>query len=97
MSQLYRILQAPLLTEKLTTLKEQNNQVAFVVDRRANKLEIKKAVEKLFKVKVASINTCIMHGKVKTMGRRFTGRLPNWKKAVVTLQEGQKIEFVEGV
>lgn len=97
MSKLYQILKAPLLTEKLNNLKESNNQIAFEVDHRANKTEIKHAIEKFFKVKVASINTCMVHGKVKTMGRKFAGRESNWKKAIVTLKSGQKIDFVEGV
>lgn len=93
---LHQVLKRPLLTEKVSILKDAHNQVAFEVDFKASKPQIKTAVEKLFKVKVASVNTVIMHGKVKNVGR-YSGRKPNWKKAVVTLQTGQNIEFVEGV
>lgn len=93
---IYEILKRPLLTEKSNIRKSDENQVAFEVNFKADKGSIKKAVETLFKVKVESVNTCIVHGKVKTVGRVSKQR-PNWKKAVVTLKEGQNIEFVEGV
>jgi large subunit ribosomal protein L23 len=93
---LHEILKRPLLTEKSNVAKSELNQVAFEVDGKADKLQIKKAVETLFKVKVAEVNTLIVHGKVKNVGR-YSGRKPNWKKALVTLEKGQNIEFVEGV
>lgn len=88
-----QIIKRPIaLTEKATSLKESHNQVVFEVDLAANKIQIKNAVEKLFEVKVASVNTLVQRGKVKTLGRRDYKR-PNWKKAIVTLEEGQNIEF----
>jgi len=88
-----QIIKRPIaLTEKATQLKESNNQVVFEVDPAANKIQIKGAVEKLFDVKVASVNTLVQRGKVKTLGRRDYKRA-NWKKAIVTLEEGQNIEF----
>ena len=79
------------LTEKATRLKEAN-KVIFEVALGANKLEIKSAVESLFNVKVADVNTIVQRGKIKRMGRGF-GKRPNWKKAVVTLREGDDISF----
>ena len=67
----------------------------FQVDRRANKIEIKRAVEEIFDVTVENVRTSSVHGKVKQLGR-FRGRRPDWKKAVVTLMEGDTIEFFEG-
>ena len=92
----YEVVQRPLLTEKGTRLKEQANQYLFRVARTATKVEIKQAVEQLFKVKVAEVRTLQMRGKVKRMGR-FAGRRPDWKKAIVTLKAGQSIELYEGV
>jgi large subunit ribosomal protein L23 len=92
----YEVLQRPLLTEKGTRLKEEANQYLFRVARTATKVEIKQAVEQLFKVKVAGVQTLQMQGKMKRMGR-FAGRRPGWKKAIVTLQAGQSIELYEGV
>lgn len=80
------------LTEKATVLKEAANQVVFEVDLAANKIQIRDAVEKLFDVKVESVNTLIQRGKVKRLGRREYKR-PNWKKAIVTLRQGDNIEF----
>ena len=88
------ILKRPLLTEKLTAVQEKLNQVAFEVDPDANKLQIQKAVEKRFNVKVTQVRTMNFRGKLKRQGR-FEGRRKNWKKAIVTLAEGQKIEFFE--
>jgi len=79
------------LTEKSNRLREQN-QVVFEVARDANKIEIRSAVEKLFNVKVASVNTLIMRGKERRMGRG-TAMTQNWKKAIVTLKEGETIDF----
>ena len=89
------ILIKPLVTEKIANLQESQNKVAFVVDSGANKIEIRKAVETKFKVKVKKVATVNLMGKTKRMGK-FQGRRPDWKKAVVTLQEGFKIDFVEG-
>lgn len=91
------IIRRPLITEKSTRLKDENGIVAFEVDRRANKIEIKRAVEAQFKVKVAEVRVAAMHGKVRRQGR-FVGRKPDWKKAYVKLAAGEKpIEFFEGV
>lgn len=83
------------MTEKMSDLQAKENKVAFVVNPEANKIEIRRAVEKRFNVKVEKVATIQMKGKVKRMGR-FEGPRPNWKKAVVTLREGFKIEFFEG-
>jgi large subunit ribosomal protein L23 len=96
MEDAYKIIKRPLITEKSTTQKEMDNQLAFEVDRRANKIEIKKAVERIFKVQVETVRTMNYQGKQKRLGRTV-GRRPHWKKAVVTLKPGQKIEFFEGV
>jgi large subunit ribosomal protein L23 len=79
------------LTEKSNRLREQN-QVVFEVARDANKIEIRSAVEKLFNVKVASVNTLVMRGKDRRMGRGYA-KMQNWKKAMVTLREGHSIDF----
>jgi large subunit ribosomal protein L23 len=92
----YQVVQKPLLTEKGTRLKEEGNQYLFRVAKRANKIEIKQAIETLFSVKVVDVHTQVMRGKEKRIGR-FTGMRPNWKKAIVTLAAGNKIEFFEGV
>jgi large subunit ribosomal protein L23 len=96
MENAYRIVRRPLITEKSTLQKEMHNQLAFEVDRRANKIEIKKAVERIFKVRVKDVRTMNYRGKQKRLGRTV-GRKPHWKKAIVTLQPGEKIEFFEGV
>ena len=85
----------PLVTEKLNNLSESSNQYGFVVDKRANKIEIKHAVENKFEVRVKSVRTLNVRGKMKTLGR-FTGRRSNWKKAIVTLEEGNTITLFEG-
>ena len=91
-----RVIKSPLTTEKSTNLRERDNKYLFMVDMRANKLEIKKAVEQIFKVKVDRVTTMIMHGKTKRFGR-FEGKRPDWKKAVVKLKPGEVIEFFETV
>ena len=96
MEDAYKIIRRPLITEKTTIQKEMDNQLAFEVDRRANKIEIKKAVERIFKVQVETVRTMNYQGKKKRLGRTM-GRRRHWKKAVVTLKPGQKIEFFEGV
>ncbi len=91
------IIRRPLITEKSTLLKDEKGIVAFEVDARANKIEIKRAVEAQFKVRVAEVRVANMHGKVRRQGR-FVGRQPDWKKAYVRLKAGEKpIEFFEGV
>lgn len=84
------------LTEKGTKLRTQENKYLFLVERNSNKLEIKKAVEDLFKVKVKKVTTMNQHGKLKRMGR-FEGKRSNWKKAIVQLMPGEAIEVFETV
>ena len=91
---IYDVIKKPLVTEKTTTEKDTNNVVAFVVDADANKIEIKAAVEKLFKVQVASVNTVNVAGKVKRRGTRI-GKRSKWKKAYVTLKPGSNVDFFE--
>jgi len=95
MEDLYRIIKRPLITEKSTRHRESENKYLFEVDRRANKIEIKRAVEQLFKVKVNRVNVCTVHGKLKRLGRTV-GKRPDWKKAVVFLVKGDRIDFFEG-
>ena len=82
-----------LVTEKGTRLKEAANQYVFEVDRGANKLEIRRAVEQQFSVKVKDVNTMTRPGKAKRLRTASYGRTPTWKRAVVTLQDGQSIEM----
>ncbi len=95
MKDLRQIIRRPLVTEKSTQQKDTGNQYAFEVDRKANKIEIQSAVERLFKVRVTGIRTINVLGKVKRLGRKF-GKRPDWKKAIVTLKEGDRIDFFEG-
>jgi large subunit ribosomal protein L23 len=95
MKETQRIVRRPLVTEKSTQQKESSNQYAFEVDRKANKIEIQSAVEHLFKVKVVDVRTSNILGKIKRMGRKY-GKRPDWKKAIVTLKEGDRIDFFEG-
>lgn len=90
-----KIIIRPLVTEKSTQQKELSNQYVFEVHPNANKIEIQSAVEHLFKVKVAQVRTANVLGKVKRLGRKY-GKRPDWKKAIVTLKEGSRIEFFEG-
>jgi len=92
---LYEIVRRPLITEKATLIKEQN-RYAFEVVKEANKRQIREAVEAAFKVNVAKVNVMSVPGKMRRIGRRYV-MTPSWKKAVVTLESGQKIEFFEGV
>jgi len=89
-----RVVMRPLVTEKATTLKDERNQVTFRVAMDANKVDVRRAVEAIFKVKVTDVRTQVVFGKEKRMGR-FVGRRPSWKKAVVTLGPGSKIELFE--
>ncbi len=95
MKDIYQVIKRPLITEKASILKEQNNKVAFVVDSEANKVEVKEAVERLFKVKVLKVNVSTVKGKTRRVGRNI-GKRPDWKKAVVTLRPGDRIDFFEG-
>ena len=92
---IYQVLLGPHISEKATVVAEKNRQFVFRVRPDANKLEIKKAVEKLFNVQVASVNTTITKGKNKRFGR-FTGRRSDWKKAFVCLKPGQELNFAAG-
>jgi large subunit ribosomal protein L23 len=93
---IYNVIAAPLITEKGTLVNEEGNQVVFRVHRGANKSEIRRAVEALFKVKVTKVRTSNFLGKQRRVGRNV-GRKPAWKKAYVTLAEGQRIDFFETV
>jgi large subunit ribosomal protein L23 len=95
MKEAQKIIRRPLITEKSTRQKEENRQYIFEVHRDANKIEIQSAVERLFKVKVLQVRTSNVLGKVKRLGRRY-GKRPNWKKAIITLKEGDRIDFFEG-
>lgn len=86
----------PVVTEKSVNLAQQQNKYTFYVSKQATKIDIKKAVEELFKVKVLAVNTAIIKGKPKRVGR-FRGRKPDRKKAIVTLRPGDKIEIFEGL
>jgi large subunit ribosomal protein L23 len=90
----HRVLIRPLLTEKITGLREKTNTVGFVVHPDANRIQIKQAVEALLKVKVDKVNIINIRGKIKRLGR-FSGRRSDWKKALVTLKEGEKLEMYE--
>ena len=90
------ILLKPLLTEKLTSLREKGNKVGFVVRSDANRIEIKRAVETMLKVRVERVNVMNVRGKTKRLGK-FTGRRSDWKKAIVTLKAGEKLDMFEGV
>lgn len=91
---IYEVIKKPFVTEKTTIEKDERNVVAFVVNKDANKIEIKDAVEKLFKVEVAAVNTVNMAGKVKRYGVHV-GKRANWKKAYVTLKAGSTVDFFE--
>lgn len=92
---LLKVLKAPLVSEKATNNAEKNNTIVFKVAVDANKVEIANAVEQLFEVKVDSVRTVLVKGKTKRHGAK-TGRRSDWKKAYVTLQEGQELDFVGG-
>jgi len=95
MKEAQKIIRRPMITEKSTRQKEEGRQYVFEVDPDANKIEIQTAVERLFKVKVLQVRTCNVLGKMKRLGRR-QGKRADWKKAVVTLKEGDRIDFFEG-
>jgi large subunit ribosomal protein L23 len=93
---IYSVLRRPIVTEKTTFQKEDNNQITFRVRPDANKIEIRKAVEKLLGVDVTAVNTSVFRGKSKRMGQN-TGRRSNWKKAIVTLAPGSDVEFFDAI
>ena len=90
------LIKRPLITEKTNIQKESYNQIKFETDRRANRVEIKRAVENIFKVKVDTVRTIQVKGKTKQRGR-ILGKRRDWKKAIVTLRPEDQIEFFEGV
>jgi large subunit ribosomal protein L23 len=92
----YDVIKRPVVSEKTSTQKETANQVTFEVDRRANRVQIRKAIEEIFKVHVTGVRTMQVKGKVKQRGR-IVGKRRDWKKAVVTLVAGERIDFFEGV
>jgi large subunit ribosomal protein L23 len=91
----FDVIKRPLDTEKLDRLRDRENKFAFEIDLKANKTEVKQAVEALFKVKVVDIKTQIIRGKMRRIGKN-SGMRPNWKKAIVTLKEGDAISIFEG-
>ncbi len=86
----------PIVSEKSMELIQEENTYCFKVDKGSNKIEIRKAIEDLFNVEVLNVRTANMHGKIRSMGRN-EGKRPDWKKAYVTLAQGDNIEVVEGV
>jgi large subunit ribosomal protein L23 len=92
MNKLYEIIKRPIISEKSTALTELASKYVFEVDAKANKHEIRDAVQQLFKVNVREVRTLMVHGKIKRMAKSTIKRA-NWKKAIVTLNEGQKIDF----
>ena len=93
---IYRVIKEPHIAEKANLVKEKHNQITLKVDKRANKIEIKSAVEKIFKKTVLEVNTMNIEGKKRRMGRNI-GKKADWKKAIVKLAPGENIEFFEGV
>ncbi|MCK4910822.1 MAG: 50S ribosomal protein L23 [Thermodesulfovibrionales bacterium] len=96
MKSVYQIIKRPLFTEKGAAIKEADNKLLFEVFPGANKAEIKRAVEEIFKVKVDKVATLNVRGKIKAMGR-FKGKRADWKKAIVTLKQGENLDLIEGV
>ena len=92
----HKTIKRPIVTEKSTSMLQDSNQYVFEVDRNANKIEIAKAIEELFSVKVKGVRTYNMMGKQRRMGFK-SGRKASWKKAIVTLREGDTIPVIEGV
>ena len=93
---IYQVIKEPHIAEKGSLQKELYNQITFKVDRRANKVEIRRAIETIFKTKVLHVRTMNMKGKKRRVGRNI-GKRPDWKKAIVKLAPGENIEFFEGV
>ena len=92
---LYDVIKGPIITEKLDQAREQYRMYAFLVDRQASKGDVRGAVEQAFKVSVTDVRTMIIRGKIKRVGKSM-GKRPNYKKAIVTLKEGDTIELFEG-
>ncbi len=93
---IYQVIKEPHVTEKATLQKELANKISFKVHKRANKIEIRQAVETLFKTKVVEVSTMNVRGKRRRVGKN-AGKRPDWKKAVVTLAPGENVEFFEGM
>ena len=93
---IYQVIKEPHITEKATLQKEEARQISFKVHKRANKIEIRRAVETLFKTKVVDVKTMNVLGKRRRIGKN-SGKRPDWKKAVVTLAPGESVEFFEGM
>lgn len=94
------ILQKPILTEKASALTEKSNRFTFRVDHRANKLQIKSAIEKMYGVNIVALNTMVVVGKLKsrnTKGGMVSGRSPKYKKAIVTLKDGETIDYYSNI
>jgi large subunit ribosomal protein L23 len=89
------VIKGPIITEKLDLARERLRQYSFIVDKKATKIDVARAVASLFKVTVEGVRTNIVRGKIKRVGRSI-GKRPNYKKAIVTLKEGDKIELFEG-
>jgi len=96
MKNLYTVIKKPLFTEKGSNLKETANKILIEVSRDANKIDIKRAIEEIFKVKVEKVSTISTRGKWKKFGRSI-GKRPDRKKAIITLKKGEKLDFIEGV
>ncbi len=96
MKNIYAVIKKPLFTEKGGNLKESQNKVLVEVSRDANKIDIKKSIEEIFKVKVDKVSTISVSGKWKKYGRSV-GKRPDRKKAIITLKKGEKLDFIEGV
>ena len=96
MKNLYTVMKKPLFTEKGSNLKETENKILIEVSRDANKIDIKRAIEEIFKVKVEKVSTISMRGKWKRFGRSI-GKRPDRKKAIITLKKGEKLDFIEGM
>lgn len=94
MKDIYNVIDTVRLSEKATLLQEKNNEYVFKVNRNANKLEIKRAVEKLFGTKVEGVRTCNYFGKKKRQRRSDAGRTAHWKKAIVRLKEGENLDLI---
>ena len=92
----HAIIKRPIVSEKSTMQKEVSNQLSFEVDKKANRIEIKKAIQSLFSVQVDAVRTLQIKGKYKQRGR-IIGKRRDWKKAIVTLKPGERIEFFEGI
>ena len=93
---IYNVIKEPHIAEKGSLQKELHNQITLKVDKRANKIEIRRAVENLFKTKVLDVKTLNMKGKKRRVGRNI-GKRPDWKKAIVKLAPGENVEFFEGM